>query len=103
MKTLRSLRFLDFFRRSKNNTDDKLIVCTDNDDVSVSVRRVSQREFYDTEWQVDIISSEATVSVKITRYDTETAVGLEKEIRRLKAYDISALKALDQQNKIWYD
>lgn len=90
--------------RVRKMVDTPMEISTTKNGVTVTVKRLSLREFYDTEWSIHISASTAAeISCKITRYETETAYNLERAIRALRVIDESTVKSLDQRDKIWYD
>lgn len=89
-------------RTEDDNLQEKTFVL--DGDIRVSIKRVSFRQFYDTEWQIYVEDANGVnISAKITRYETETVIGLENAIRNLGVLNLTKLKELDQRKNIWYD
>jgi hypothetical protein len=81
----------------------------DEGGISISVKRIDYRQFYDTTWDVYVrchsseIFGNSFVKCTIVRDENETAENLEGVIRKLGNIDEHSIKFLDQHDKIYYD
>lgn len=100
-------RFFEHFLSKKQNKpsyETKTELQTTKNGITVAIKRIAFRQFYDSEWFIQVEKLDNKVfSCKIIRYDDETASSLECKLRSLKDLDEKTVATLDLRHNIYYD
>lgn len=104
-------RLLNLLRRPKHQKEWaarylKMTECgKSKDGLFISTKRIEQRQFYDSVWDVVAIKASERIKCRITRYDDEHAEKLESAVRiaLTKKFDEESICALDLRQYIYYD
>lgn len=66
----------------------------------IKVKLINKRQFYDTEWQIDLSNGKST---RVVRDEWETIYSFCQAIEQLESITLETLKGLDEHGNIYYD
>lgn len=102
---------MKWFKKKQKNVflfvSDSESVNTDSffkDNIHVSVKKIAQRDFYDSTWMISIDdrSADNKFSCSIVRSDDQTIQELIEELKKIPLTE-EKIRALDKRQSIFYD